>query len=63
MIPLEDHFKYLFHILDLFIMTLLSSLFIKGVWFSLTVFDFVSACFSKVSEKISVNLEYESSAL
>ena len=44
-------------------MTLLSFLFIKGAWFPLIVFYFVGECFFKISEKISLNLEYESSVL
>lgn len=39
--------------------SLLSSLFIKSDWLSPTSCDFLGTCFSKTSEKASVNLEYE----
>ena len=60
---LEDHFRYLFLSLDLFMVALLSSSFIKGAWLPLIVFDFVDVCFSKTSEKNSVDLKYELSDL
>ena len=36
---------------------LLSSLFIKGTWLPIIVFEFVVACLSKTSEKIFVDFE------
>lgn len=54
----KEKFKYLFLILDLFIITLLGSLFIP-----LIVFNFVGVCFSKTYEQVSVNLEYKLSVL
>ena len=59
---MEGHFRYLFHNFYLFMITLLSSLFMKCDWLSLIVFNFADASFSKTSENFFVNLKYELSA-
>ena len=40
---------YLFLSLDLFIITLLNSLFMKGAWLPLTCFGFKGVCFCRIS--------------
>ena len=52
---IKVNFRYLFLNFDLFMIALLSSLFIKGALLPRIVFDFVHPYFSKTLEKTSVN--------
>ena len=55
---LDGHLLYLFLILDLVIIALLSSFVIKGAWFPLTCFCFSRAWLSKVDRKMFVKSSY-----
>ena len=51
---LAGDLRYLFHVFDLFILVLLRSLVIKGVWFFRILFCFRGACLFKAFWKILV---------
>ena len=58
---LAGDLRYLFHVFDLFILVLLRSLVIKGVWFFRIFFCFRVACLFKAFRKILVKIQYISS--